>query len=637
MVLPEKSSEKNNPVKLIIHNRLLEMNHHSLVSCIIIFYNAEQFIDEAVASVLAQTYRDWELLLVDDGSTDSSTEIARRHALENPTSIRYLEHEGHQNRGMSATRNLGISQARGEYIGFLDADDVWLPHKLEQQVAIFQSYPEAAMVYGRTLIWHGWTGRDDDIKRDSFVDLGVPPDTLYSPPALFYLLLANQAQTPTTCNALMRRQFIVDHGGFEDEFRGMYEDQVFFAKINLNAPVYVASQCWARYRQHPDNANATVPLTTYYKIRYPFMLWLERYLIRHGFNNHPHIWRSVQQELWSCRHPYLTQMMRLLRWRYGDTPRSADTIPPMASRSPLVSVIMPFYNGEKFLTEAIASIIAQSYKCWELLLIDDGSTDGGTAIAKVHAEQFPESIRYFEHPHHRNLGKSTSRNLGIHHARGEYITFLDADDVFLPAKLACQTAILQAHDAIGMVYGRTLYWYDWEGKGKGRKHNHLGKLGRRAGQSFEPPQLATFYLSNPGCVPCICSLLARTDLMRKIGGYDESIQHLYEDQVLIFKMCLKTSVYIIAECGEKYRQHPDSSTTIAIREGAYHPSKLNPTRYTFLTWLRDYIEQEGIADKQLKTALERALWPYQHARFYRLIAPFHYSLKCLADKLSWTD
>jgi glycosyltransferase involved in cell wall biosynthesis len=119
-----------------------------VVSVVAIFLNAKRFIEEAIESVFAQTDNRWELLLVDDGSTDGSAAIARRYAERHPEQVCYLEHLGHVNRGMSASRNLGVSNARGKYIAFLDADDVWLPHKLEQQIPILDSQPEAAMVYG---------------------------------------------------------------------------------------------------------------------------------------------------------------------------------------------------------------------------------------------------------------------------------------------------------------------------------------------------------------------------------------------------------------------------------------------------------------------------------------------------------
>ncbi|HVX29430.1 MAG TPA: glycosyltransferase family 2 protein, partial [Nitrolancea sp.] len=111
------------------------------VSVIIIFWNAEPFLAEAVASVVAQSHPDWELLLVDDGSTDGSTEIAKQLIASDPERMRYLEHPGHANRGMSASRNLGIAHARGAYLAFLDADDVWFPQALAEQVEILRAEP----------------------------------------------------------------------------------------------------------------------------------------------------------------------------------------------------------------------------------------------------------------------------------------------------------------------------------------------------------------------------------------------------------------------------------------------------------------------------------------------------------------
>ena len=121
-----------------------------LVSVIIIFLNEQRFLSEAIESVLEQTCSNWELLLVDDGSTDASTGIARRYSECDAQRVRYLEHPSHTNRGMSASRNLGIQEARGEYVALLDADDVWLQDKLARQLEIMEQRPEAAMVYGAT-------------------------------------------------------------------------------------------------------------------------------------------------------------------------------------------------------------------------------------------------------------------------------------------------------------------------------------------------------------------------------------------------------------------------------------------------------------------------------------------------------
>lgn len=294
------------------------MSSKPLVSGIIIFLNAEKFIQEAIESVFAQTYDNWELLLVDDGSTDSSTAIARRYAEQYPEKVRYLEHEGHQNLGMSASRNKGIRNAKGEYIAFLDADDIWLPPKLERQVAILEAQSEAAMVYGSTQMWYSWTGNPEDIQRDRGRKLGVQPNTLVKPPTLLTIFLRGEAETPATCGVLVRRDVIESIGGFEEAFRGMQEDQAFFAKICLKAPVFVESGCWDRYRQHPDSScyvaikkgefHPTKMSSTYLT----YLHWLEEYLSEQGVKN-TEVCQALQEVIWPTRHPI---MYRLLRFKH---------------------------------------------------------------------------------------------------------------------------------------------------------------------------------------------------------------------------------------------------------------------------------------------------------------------------------
>lgn len=157
---------------------------------------------------------------------------------------------------MSATRNLGLARAKGEFVAFLDADDVWLPGKLTEQVAIARRHPEVAMVYGRTLIWNSWRGHGDPDAGDFYFELGVEADAVIDPPMLAALLIDNKTQSPTTCNAIIRRKDLEKVGGFENRFAGMFEDQAAFLKLMLENPVYVSSRTWARYRQHPDSCTS---------------------------------------------------------------------------------------------------------------------------------------------------------------------------------------------------------------------------------------------------------------------------------------------------------------------------------------------------------------------------------------------
>jgi glycosyltransferase involved in cell wall biosynthesis len=293
-----------------------------LVSVITIFLDEERFLAEAVESVLAQTYEAWELLLVDDGSTDGSPAIARRYADAHPGRIHYLEHPGHATRGMSASRNLGLREARGAYVTFLDGDDVFLPAKLAEQVAIMEAHPDVAMVYGRALIWHGWTGRAEDAARDHRHDLGVEPETVVRPPRLFHLLLENRVQTPMTGNALMRRDVVERLGGFEESFRGLYEDQVFFFKVNLAHAVFVSDACWMKYRQQADGrAGKTWNESAYYARRRPLLEWLRRHLIAQRVDRRSEEWQAVQRELWRARYPELRRFLQDLGTRMRTTGR----------------------------------------------------------------------------------------------------------------------------------------------------------------------------------------------------------------------------------------------------------------------------------------------------------------------------
>jgi glycosyltransferase involved in cell wall biosynthesis len=286
------------------------MESPPLVSVVVIFFNSEQFLREAIESVFAQTYTNWELLLVDDGSNDASAEIARGYTKRHPERVRYLEHPAHTNRGMSASRNLGIRAAQGRYIAFLDADDAWFSSLLAEQLAVLQRHPKAAMVYGPLQWWYSWTGKAEDHGRDYVEELGVRANTVIQPPRLLALFLRDKAAVPS--GILVRREIVERVGGFEDSFRGEYEDQVFCAKVCLHAPVFASGQCWYRYRQHPDSCVPIAQKTgETHSARLLFLNWLAKYLSEQKVTDR-RVWRALWLESWRYSHP---RAFRLLRRR----------------------------------------------------------------------------------------------------------------------------------------------------------------------------------------------------------------------------------------------------------------------------------------------------------------------------------
>jgi glycosyltransferase involved in cell wall biosynthesis len=278
------------------------------ISIITIFLNGEAFITEAIDSVLSQNFYSFELILVDDGSTDASSAIARHYSQKYPERVRYIDHPQHANRGMSASRNAGISVSRGDLIAFNDADDVWLPNCLEEQLAILDSHPEVGLVAGASLYWNSWRGGEDRIALVGHVRNQVvhPPDALLSTYPL------GNAEAPGICSVMVRRPVVERVGGFEATFRGMYEDQAFLAKVYLSTPVYFSDRIWFKYRQHESSCLAeTFKAGQYDAVRQQYLAWFARHLSEIGFTE-PKVWRKLRSAQRPYRRPRLHRLLQLV-------------------------------------------------------------------------------------------------------------------------------------------------------------------------------------------------------------------------------------------------------------------------------------------------------------------------------------
>jgi len=213
------------------------------VSVVMPVCNAAAFLEEAVRSVLEQTYGSWELLLIDDGSTDGSRALAERFAAEHPARIRCLHHPNNENRGASATRNLGISHARGEYLALLDADDVWLPGKLEKQVVFLDLHPEVAAVGS----WYQEVNIDGGLTGDA--------DLPCSHPDIAWALLCYCPFVHSS--VMMRRGAVGEHVGWYDEALATAEDWDLWIRISRHFELANLPEFLVRYRVHEASLSAT--------------------------------------------------------------------------------------------------------------------------------------------------------------------------------------------------------------------------------------------------------------------------------------------------------------------------------------------------------------------------------------------
>ena len=280
----------------------------------------------------------------------------------------------------------------------------------------------------------------------------------------------------------------------------------------------------------------------------------------------------------------------------------------------LVSVVVPFRNAERFLGEAIESVLAQSYENWELLLVDDGSTDKGPDIVRRLARERSGQIVLLGHPSGRSCGAAATRNLGIAHAQGDYIAFLDADDVWVPGKLREQTEAFGSFPKVGMVYCVSCWWYSWTGDQEAAKHDHVEPLGIRAGAPLPPRSLLEpFFARQSAAIPNPTNLLVRRSVIESVGDFEEAVPNGYEDQAFCAKVVTHHSVLALDRCWDRYRQHPDSLTArVASNGGAF------AARAEFLAWLIDYLGAEGV-DRRLNRALRRQRLAYAHPRVSRLL------------------
>jgi len=207
------------------------------VSVVIPSYNCAAYLPEALDSLLAQTYADFEILVIDDGSTDQTAELLQAYCTQHPkiTAIRQ------QNQGVAVARNHGIQQAKGEWIAFLDADDILLPDKLAAQLALADAYPNVGMIHS------GWQRVDSQGRFQMNVEpwLWVPELNLES-------WLRWKPVLPSAM--LFRRQWLVRAGGFDRRFPPAEDTDLVLRLSFMGCEAKWLPQITVKYRQHDSSA-----------------------------------------------------------------------------------------------------------------------------------------------------------------------------------------------------------------------------------------------------------------------------------------------------------------------------------------------------------------------------------------------
>ena len=225
-----------------------------MISVVIPCYNAERWISATLHSVMAQNWPNLEIIVVDDGSSDRSAELVRSQF----PNVILLEQK---NSGVAAARNLGIANAKGDWIAFVDADDIWLPEKLHTQWLALRHHSEARMAY---TAWHVWTSTTPEPESSLMEALNKPSNDAQEwdgPSGWIYPELLEDCCVWTS-TTLIHRSLFKEIGVFDEELR-IGEDYDLWLRASQVTPIIRISKPLALYRMHPDSITKKAPETNF--------------------------------------------------------------------------------------------------------------------------------------------------------------------------------------------------------------------------------------------------------------------------------------------------------------------------------------------------------------------------------------
>ena len=390
--------------------------NNELISIIVPIYNTEKYLHECLDSIINQNHTNFEVLLINDGSTDSSGTICQEY-VERDSRFRYIEKD---NGGVASARNLGLERSSGAYITFIDSDD-WVEfnylevlytalkeNDTDVAISTYKRFAQDGVFYLR-----GYSKENDEFlnigkrNRNSFLEilpkLGELDHSFYS-----------------ISSKLIKRKIIGNL--LFDEQVSYAEDLNFFFHLYLGVEsvVYVRDYTYI-YRTHDASTSQNFnELKALHELE---------------------IFKRMFQQIEKMGIPtfqYFRRLKNLVASRIAGFPTSkaireyesfvSEVRERVTYPQPLISLVVPIYNVENYLWSCLDSIVKQTYSNIEILLVNDGSPDGSATIC----QEFVAKDSRFRYIEKENGGLSDARNAGIAESKGEFISFVDSDDWIEP-------------------------------------------------------------------------------------------------------------------------------------------------------------------------------------------------------------
>ncbi len=497
------------------------------VTAIVSVFRAERFMQGLLEDLERQTIAsELEIVIVDAASDENEKDIIEEYQLRN-TNIQYVRTGTRV--GIYEAWNLGVSLARGQYITNANADDRHRPDAFEQMVKILDENPFVALVYADVAV----TEKENEIL-ESALKSGEFRWPAYNPQLLFQVCYVGPQP--------MWRQTLHERYGYFDSRLKSAGDYEFWLRI-----------CKAETFAH-----------------LPEILGL--YLLSA---------RGVEHENESLSHKE-SEIARERYWppEWGIRPQpnvsffvknSEKAELGMSSRyEPLVSIIMPTFNRPQMLLLALESVVNQTYKNWEVIVVNDGGEDVENILSTVFAG---DRIVYVRLP--KNLERSYARNMGIQLAKGKYIAYLDDDDQFLPDHLETLVTCLESSeyevaytDAFRVIHEK--------------QHGRYVETGRDVPYSCEFSRENLLY---ENFIPILCVMHSRS-CFDDVGLFDESL-HTHEDWDLWIRLSERAPFHHIKKTTAEFSWRMDGTTTTSSQQEDFISTKARiHDRYGLTTSVR---------------------------------------------------
>lgn len=503
------------------------------VSVLMPAYNAENYIGEAIESILNQTFKNFEFIIVDDASTDNTWNIIRRYAKKDK---RIIAKQNKTNLYIAKNRNVLVNLAKRKYIAWQDADDISLSERLQKQYELMEQNPKVGMVGGYLEFFsekgiesiRKYAENDIDIRKTIF---------RYSPVA-----------QPT---AMIQRECF-DKVGLYNPKHPPAEDLDMSFRIGMKYQFANIPQITLKYRQYDNSATfqklKKIELITLY------VRSLYQETGQYKMNTADKIFNLLQYLfVYLIPTRIKVKLFNLFRNNSIDrvyVPKTKFHLLKQNNQKPLhplVSVLMPAYNAEKYIGEAIESILNQTFGEFEFIIVDDASTDNTWSVIQKYAQK-DKRIRVYRNKKNMKSCRTYIRAMKL--AKGKYLAIMDNDDISYPDRIKKQFKLLESHPEVGIV-GGILEIIDKDGNYIARRRYQLtdGKIRKY------------IFKYSPFAHPLV---MIRKSVLEKIGYYNPKYAPA-DDYDLYFRIGKVAKFANLPDVLLKYRVLSNSITNKATR------------------------------------------------------------------------